>query len=111
MSDEPSVTVSHVPERDRYEITVDGTLAGIALYRSRPGQVVFLHTEVLDGFEGQGLGDRLARGALDDVRARGLRVVPMCPFIAGYIRRHPELRDLVPPAARPMLEPPPHPNG
>jgi uncharacterized protein len=50
---------------------------------------------VLPQFEGQGLGSRLAAFALDDVRGRGLAAVPVCPFIAGYIRKHGEYRDLV----------------
>jgi hypothetical protein len=53
------------------------------------------HTEVQSRFEGQGLGARLARFVLDDARERGLRVVPRCPFIAAYIKRHPEYADLV----------------
>ena len=56
---------------------------------------MLLHTEVLPSFEGKGLGARLVAGALDDIRARGLRVVPFCPFVRAYIRRHPDYADLV----------------
>ncbi|WP_119729179.1 GNAT family N-acetyltransferase [Thermomonospora amylolytica] len=87
--------VSNNPEAFRYEITVDGAKAGFADYRMRQGAVVFTHTEVDPEYEGQGIGGALARGALDDVRARGLKAVPLCPFIQGYIDRHPEYRDLV----------------
>jgi predicted GNAT family acetyltransferase len=96
MTDAPSaVTVADVPQRMRYEVQVDGQLAGFANYRRRGGQVVFTHTEVDDAFEGQGLGSKLAKGALDDARSRGLRVVPQCPFIAEWIRRHADYADLV----------------
>ena len=61
---------------------------------------MFTHTEVVPQFEGQGLGSRLAKFALDDVRRRGLQVVPVCTFVAGYIRRHPEYHDLVSEANR-----------
>jgi predicted GNAT family acetyltransferase len=56
---------------------------------------VLVHTEVAPSAEGAGVGSRLVRGALDDVRARGLRVAPLCPFVREYIRRHPEYADLV----------------
>jgi predicted GNAT family acetyltransferase len=83
------------PAELRYELEVDGTLAGILRYRTEPGLVVLVHTDVDPAFEGRGLGGRLVAGALDDIRARGLRVVPHCPFAAAYIRRHPEYADLV----------------
>jgi predicted GNAT family acetyltransferase len=83
-------------ERDRYEIVVDGQVVGFAEYQPRPGGVVvFTHTEIDESYEGRGLGGRLARAALDDVRAAGGSVVPQCPFIKGYIERHPEFQSLV----------------
>jgi predicted GNAT family acetyltransferase len=83
------------PAEWRYEATLGDRLAGIVTYRLRPGQIVFLHTEVLPAFEGRGIGSRLAAGVLDDARARGLSVVPRCPFIAAYVRRHPDYSTLV----------------
>ena len=84
------------PDRSRYEITVDGALAGFAAYRRREGRIVFTHTEVDDAYAGQGLGGRLARGALDDVRAAGdIEVVALCPFIAAWIDKHPDYQDLL----------------
>jgi predicted GNAT family acetyltransferase len=87
--------VKNNPARRRYEIHVDGEVAGFAAYRSRDDAVVFTHTEIDEAHEGQGLGSALARGALDDVRESGGSVVPLCPFIKGYIDRHPEYGDLV----------------
>lgn len=83
------------PEQQRYEARVDGELAGFAQYQLRGDRVVFTHTEVDDAFEGQGVGSALARGALDDVRARGLSAVPRCEFIRGWIDKHPDYADLV----------------
>jgi len=81
---------------DRYEITIDGQVLGFAAYRPRrDGAIVFTHTEIDEAYEGHGLGGKLARAALEDVRASGGSVVPDCPFIEGYIDRHPEFRDLV----------------
>jgi predicted GNAT family acetyltransferase len=91
-------------EAQRYEATAGDRLAGVAAYRPRPGAVVFTHTEVLPGWEGRGVGGRLVRAALDDLRARGLQAVPRCPFVAAWIRRHPEYGDLVPPRERGPLE-------
>jgi predicted GNAT family acetyltransferase len=88
------VEVREDPDGSRYEAVVAGTVAGFAAYRLRGDHVVFTHTEIDPQFEGQGVGSALARGALDDVRRKGLRVIAMCPFIGAFIRRHPEYADL-----------------
>jgi uncharacterized protein len=84
-------------ELHRYEVVVDGALAGILTYRlNEPDAVITLvHTEVDRAFRGRGLADRLAQHALDDARARRLRVRPNCPFVAAFIRSHPDYQDLV----------------
>lgn len=87
--------VADNPEERRYEVTVDGEFAGASYYWDREGVRVVTHTEVGDEWEGQGVGSRLIAGMLDDIRARGLRVMPLCPFAAAYIERHPEYGDLV----------------
>ena len=89
------IGVADNPAEHRYELHVAGELAAFTNYRLDASRIVFLHTETLDGYAGRGLGGRLARGALDDARARGLHVVPRCPFIARYIVEHPEYQDLV----------------
>ena len=88
------------PERERYEIRVDGSLAGYAEYRGHGDPRTFTHTEVHERFEGQGIGSQLIREALDDSRAKGLHVIPMCPFVRAFVGRHPEYLDLVEPAIR-----------
>ena len=96
-----AIEVRDDPSASRYEVFLDGQLAGFATYRLTREHITFLHTEIDPAFEGHGLGGELARRALEDVRARGLPVVPMCPFIAGFIRRHPdEYLELVAPAMR-----------
>ncbi|MEI5584219.1 MULTISPECIES: GNAT family N-acetyltransferase [unclassified Agromyces] len=76
-------------ESSRYEMEIDGELVAFAAFRTRPGnRIVFTHTVVLPGREGQGLGSMLARHVLDDAVSRGERIVPRCPFIAAYLRRH-----------------------
>ena len=77
-----------------FELTVDGVTA-IAAYQLEGDTIVFTHTQVPRQMEGHGIGSRLIRGALDQVRDRGLRVVPQCPFVADFIQRHPEYRDLL----------------
>lgn len=79
----------------RYELWLGQTPAAFLAYRREPGLVVLVHTDVDPAFEGQGLGSRLVAGALDDLRGRGLGLVPLCPFVAAYLRRHPEQQDLV----------------
>jgi uncharacterized protein len=83
------------PEELRYEALRDGQLVGLIRYRTEPGVVVLVHTEVDEAVEGTGVGSQLVRGALEDLRARGLRLVPVCPFVAAYLRRHPEEADLL----------------
>ncbi len=93
--------VRDVPQEQRYEIAVAGRRAGFAAYVDRPGgegggqRRVFTHTEIDDAYAGQGLGGVLVRSALDAVRASGRRVVPVCPFVSAYLKRHPEYDDLV----------------
>jgi len=95
MSDTPNIEVRDVPDDHRYEVTLDGAVAGFAIYHRRPGRTFSVHTEIDPAFEGKGLGSALARGALDSERTRGEPIVPLCPFIRQYIDRHPEYADLV----------------
>ncbi len=78
----------------RYELTVDGTTA-IAAYDLNDGVMTFTHTMVPPEIGGQGIGGRLIAGALANVRQRDLKIVPQCSFVAGYLDKHPEDRDLV----------------
>lgn len=83
------------PEDNAYVITIDGRRAGKTVYHIRGGRYFFVHTEIEADFEGGGLGRELVRYALDDVRAKGASVVPICPFVRGYTKRHPEYDDLL----------------
>ncbi|OLT14518.1 hypothetical protein BJF78_18855 [Pseudonocardia sp. CNS-139] len=91
-----NVTVHDVPEWGRFEIHLDGRLAGFAQYRVSPGTITFTHTEIDTAYEGRGLGSSLAKAALDTARARGWAVHPLCPFVRRWIERHPDYQDLVP---------------
>jgi len=82
------------PARHRYELEVEGHVA-FAEYRLAAGVITFIHTEVPKELGGKGVGSTLARGALEDVRRRGLRVVAQCPFIKGFMDKHAEFNDLV----------------
>ena len=82
--------------RERYEIFLNGELAGFTTYRLRDGnRIIAVHSEVFPEFEHRGLASELAREMLDDIRARGLQVSPRCPFVAKYIREHDDYQDLV----------------
>jgi hypothetical protein len=89
------IQVVNVPDSGRYEARVDGVLAGFAAYQHRGDTIVFTHTRTEPDFEGHGVASALARGALDDVRAQGQDVVPLCPFINAFIAKHEEYQDLV----------------
>jgi predicted GNAT family acetyltransferase len=88
-------TVSDAPDDDRYEIRDGDRVLGIAAYHRRGDVLVFTHTEVNPDEGRSGLGSTLVRGALDDVRAKGEKVIPQCPFVKGWIERHPDYADLV----------------
>jgi predicted GNAT family acetyltransferase len=79
----------------RWEARLDGELAGYAEYRPARGRIAFTHTVVEPQFEGRGIGTGLARVALDAAVADGLRIVPYCPFISAYLRRHHEYHEWV----------------
>lgn len=87
--------VQHDADRTRYEIVVDDTVAGHVEYRLRDGAIDFTHTEVDDAYQGQGLAGILVRGALDDVRdTTDLRVIATCPYVSGWLAKHPDYAGL-----------------
>jgi predicted GNAT family acetyltransferase len=90
------VQVADDPDEHRYVVRADGEQAGFTRYRSRPRLIAFIHTEIDERFEGRGLATRLIGDALDDARAKGMEVLPFCPFVADFIARHREFLDLVP---------------
>jgi predicted GNAT family acetyltransferase len=92
------------PDAGRFEVLVEDQVAGFAEYRRTDGAVTFTHTVIDPGFEGRGLGSVLARGALDATREAEHPVLPFCPFIRGYIQRHPAYFDLVPADRRAEFE-------
>jgi predicted GNAT family acetyltransferase len=90
------IMVTNAPDRGRYEVHVGDVVAGFSDYTLEDAVVVITHTEVDSRFEGEGLGSTLVRDALEDIRRQGRKVVPLCPFVAEYIARHPdEYGDLV----------------
>jgi hypothetical protein len=95
-----TITVTDHPEAERYEVQVDGALAGFAEYKRGDGQIAFTHTEVDKAYGGRGLAGRLAQVSLDEARAAGVSVLPFCPFYRGWIGKHPEYLELVPEARR-----------
>jgi predicted GNAT family acetyltransferase len=96
--------VADAPARHCFEITADGELAGFVTYQRRDGEIALLHTEIDDAHQGEGLAGRLVRGALDAARAERLDVAPHCPYVAGWLRKHPDYADLVPQRHRHLLE-------
>lgn len=95
----PEVSVTDNAAEARYELAANGSLLGFIQYHDRPDARVLVHTEVDPAHEGEGLGSQLIEGALEDIRAHGLELVPLCPFVRAYLRRHPEQADLVAPRA------------
>ncbi|MEM6261222.1 MAG: GNAT family N-acetyltransferase [Bacteroidota bacterium] len=82
-------------EKKRFEIELDGKFAFTEYTTTPKGMIVYTHTEVPQEMEGKGIGSTLAKHVLDYARQEKMTVLPLCPFVAGYIRRHPEYADLV----------------
>ena len=96
MPNDTTVQITDRAERHHYELRQDGKLAAHIVYRMHGADTIELvHTEVEKEFEGQGLGSRIVKFALDDARARGLKVIPTCSYIAGWLKKHPEYEELV----------------
>ena len=90
------IDVNDAPERHRYEVTLDGQVVGLLDYRRGPdGAVHLTHAEVSPRVGGQGIGTQLVQGALDDLAAKGERIVPVCSFVRAFVRDHPDYQSLV----------------
>ncbi len=98
------MTEPTVERRDRrYEIRVEAEVAGAAYYVDRGNQRIFHHTEIDPAFQGQGLSSTLIRAALDDTRAASLRVVPVCPAVSRYVKKHNSFDDITDPVSSDVL--------
>lgn len=93
-NDAEDIVVTNNADEHRYEARVNGQLA-VLVYELDGDTIVYLHTDVPPALEGRGIAGKLAKTALDDARAQGRSIAPLCPYVAAYIRRHPEYRPLV----------------
>ena len=98
-----TTTITDNTENERYELRIDDELVGILEYRGRGQHRALTHTEIFAGHEGQGLGSRLVKGALDDLRERQIEVTPVCPFVTSFLREHRDYVDLVSEESRPAF--------
>lgn len=105
-TDRRPLHVRDVPDESRYEARLGDApaMAGLLDYSLGDGWIMLLHTEVREGFEGQGIGSRLVRAVFDDARERGVKVRPECPFVMRWLERHPEQHDVL---VRPLDGPAP----
>ncbi len=88
------IEVKDNPARGRFETTIEGQTAMIK-YKLRPGVITVLHTEVPKELEGRGIAGTMTRFALEQIRERGLQLIPLCPYMRAYLKKHPEYQDLV----------------
>ena len=94
--EQAEIRVTENPDAEEFTILVDGEPAGATVYRRHGEDYAFMHTTIDDRFEGRGLGSILVRESLDEVRVRGAGVLPYCPFVMAWMRKHPEYLELVP---------------
>ena len=97
MSTTDDITVTENAQSNRFEAHLDGNLVGVIDYIPLPGKIIATHTEVLGDNKGRGVGARLVREMIGALRADGRRVQPLCPYVAQYLRRHPDEADVVDP--------------
>jgi predicted GNAT family acetyltransferase len=95
MATSSELTVADNPDKRRYEARAGTEVVGFIEYRLAPGRMTLLHTEVVPDVEGEGVGTLLVGKTLEDIRRRGLSVIPYCPFVVNYLKRHPEDSDLM----------------
>lgn len=100
MAGEFTVEVTDNTLAHRFEARADGRPAGFVEYKIRDGQIALVHTQVEEDFEGTGIASRLVKDSLAMVRDSGLALLPVCSFVAGYVKKHPEYQDLVPASRR-----------
>ena len=93
-TESPEISVRHNPAENRFEALVDGHLA-VVEYRYDGGRLVFTHTFVPPELRGRGVAERLVRAALEWARAEGKSIVPLCSYVAAFVRRHAEFQTLV----------------
>jgi predicted GNAT family acetyltransferase len=94
------LSVTDNPEAQRFELRTGDEVVGWIDYLPAGASVIFSHTEIAPGHDGQGLGSTLVRSALELVRGRGVTVIPTCPFAAAFLQRHPEYADVIDPSLR-----------
>jgi len=99
-----TVAVARNDEAGRFEVTVNGEVAGFTVFKDREDQRIFPHTEVDEKFSGRGLATKLIGDALEATRRDGLRVVAVCPAVARYVAKHPEVGDNVDPVTPAILQ-------
>jgi predicted GNAT family acetyltransferase len=97
------ITVTNNTAAHRFEVSLEGEVA-FAEYRMHPGVIELPHTVVPPAFEGKGVASALARYAFGHAREHGLKVNPTCPFMAGWVKKHPDQQDLLDPAAKRRLD-------
>jgi predicted GNAT family acetyltransferase len=97
-------TVTRQSGPDRFEISIDGQVAGFAQFVDSDGRRIFFHTEIGEEFSGRGLAATVVRAALDATRAEGLRVVPVCPYVKKYVESHDDWADIVDPVTPAALQ-------
>lgn len=90
-----NATVRHDENAHRYVLEIGGQALGFAGYQDDGQRQVFTHTEVDQSLSGQGMGSKLVRESLDDARQRGKRVVPVCGFVADYVKKHHDWDDII----------------
>jgi len=95
MSKNEENTVRNNTADRRFELMIEGKLSMIEYVMPTETIIIFSHTEVPEELEGKGIASRLAKVALEFAKSKGLAVIPLCPFVKGYIRRHPEYQPLV----------------
>ena len=95
MTDAPAISREEGETKGRYGVTVDGHAAAMTYSRAGATMIIIDHTEVPDALRGRGVGEALVRRAVEDARAEGKRVVPLCPFARSRFMRHPEWHDVL----------------
>lgn len=89
------LTTVNNEEKNRFELWVDGHLGRIEYIINKTGLIFLTHTEVASELKGKGVASKMVKDALQYIEEHDLKLVPLCPYVAGYLKRHPEYHALL----------------
>ena len=94
MEDNNELVLKDNTDRKQFELSVEGFTARVE-YMIMSNKIFLTHTEVPSELEGKGVGSKIVKLAFEEIEKRGLKLIPLCPFVAKYLTKHPEWKKIL----------------